>query len=198
MPWIRVIPPESAEGRLGDIYTRIAGPGGQVDNVLSIHSLRPRTLDAHLSLYKAAMHSSPCDLSLRERELIGIYVSRLNRCDYCVDHHLAGLGRVLGDPDLAQRLLSEADRATGRHLTPRERAMLAYAKKLTLEPSEMRKTDLAAMRALGMSDEAILDLNQVVAYFGYVNRTVLGLGVSVDGEKLGLHPGEDEGELGHR
>jgi uncharacterized protein YciW len=76
--------------------------------------------------------------------------------------------------------------------------MLAYAKKLTLEPSEMRKTDLAAMRTLGMSDEAILDLDQVVAYFAYVNRTVLGLGVSVDGEKLGLHPGEGEGELGHK
>jgi len=198
MPWIRVIPPESAEGRLADIYSKIAGPGSQVDNVLSIHSLRPRTLDAHLSLYKAAMHSAPCDLSLRERELLGSYVSWVNRCDYCIDHHLAGLGLILGNPALARRLMFEADGAPGGHLTQRERAMLAYAKKLTLEPSEMRKTDLAAMRALGMSDDAILDVNQVVAYFAYVNRTVLGLGVSVDGETLGLHPGEGEGELRHR
>jgi len=198
MPWIRVIAPENAEGRLAELYSRIAGPGGQVDNVLSIHSLRPRTLDAHLSLYKAALHSSPCDLSPRERELVGTYVSHLNGCDYCIQHHLAGLGRIVGNADLARRLLAEANGGVGDLLSLRERAMLAHARKLTLHPADMTKSDLAPLRSAGLADEAILDLNQIVAYFAYVNRSVLGLGVTISGESLGLHPGEGEGELGHR
>jgi uncharacterized peroxidase-related enzyme len=197
MPWIRVIPPAEAEGRLKELYARVASKDGQVDNVLQIHSLRPRTLDAHLSLYKAAMHSFPCDLSLRERELVGTFVSWLNGCDYCVQHHLAGLSRIVGSDEAGRRLFAEARGEKGTALTARERVMLDHAHKLALRPAEMAESDIAPLREAGLGDAAILDLNQVVAYFAYVNRLVLGLGVSTGGEVLGLHPGEGEGDVGH-
>lgn len=69
--WINVTPPQEAEGRLGRIYESIRTPDGHIDNVLQIHSLRPRTLEGHLALYKAVLHNPDIALSPRERELIG-------------------------------------------------------------------------------------------------------------------------------
>ena len=64
--------------------------------------------------------------------------------------------------------------------TPRERAMLGYAMALTHRPAEMKRTHLQPMRDAGMSDAEILDANQVVSYFAYVNRVVDGLGVELE------------------
>lgn len=59
-------------------------------------------------------------------------------------------------------------------------AMIAYALKLTHEPTRMRREDLEPLRAAGLDDTAILELNQVVAYFAYVNRVADGLGVELE------------------
>ncbi len=58
--------------------------------------------------------------------------------------------------------------------------MLEYAAKLTLEPWNMKETDVAALRETGFSDEAILDINQVVGYYAFVNRLADGLGVQLE------------------
>ena len=65
-------------------------------------------------------------------------------------------------------------------LSPRERAMLNYAVKLTLTPSEMEQADVQHLREIGLSDAAILDLCQVSAYYNYVNRLAEGLGVELE------------------
>ena len=58
--------------------------------------------------------------------------------------------------------------------------MLDYADKLTRTPGAMREDDIVALRAHGLGDRDILDVNQVVAYFAYVNRVADGLGVTID------------------
>jgi alkylhydroperoxidase family enzyme len=58
--------------------------------------------------------------------------------------------------------------------------MLDYAVKLTREPWTMVETDVQALRDLGFSDSAILDVNQVAGYYAYVNRLADGLGVSLE------------------
>lgn len=65
-------------------------------------------------------------------------------------------------------------------LDERLRAMVTYAEKLTRLDEPMREADVAALRAAGMADDEIRDLAQVVAYFGYVNRHVEGLGVRLE------------------
>ncbi len=65
-------------------------------------------------------------------------------------------------------------------LSPRERAMLNYAVKLTLTPSEMGQADIQHLREVGLSDAAILDVCQVTAYYSYVNRLAEGLGVELE------------------
>ena len=64
--------------------------------------------------------------------------------------------------------------------------------KLTLLPGEIEDKDIKALHRAGLDDGQILEINQVAAYFAYANRTVTGLGVHTEGEKLGLAPeGED-------
>lgn len=73
-----------------------------------------------------------------------------------------------------------AEDYTQADLTPRERALLDYAAKLTRTPWEMEEADLEPLRAAGLSDVDILDANLTVAYFAYVNRIAQGLGVELD------------------
>ncbi|HCE70534.1 MAG TPA: alkylhydroperoxidase, partial [Ruegeria sp.] len=85
-------------------------------------------------------------------------------------------------------------------LEARERAAMAYVRKLTETPADMVEADVTALRAAGWEDGEILEINQVCAYFAYANRTVLGLGCSTAGDVLGLSPGnsEDPDDWGHR
>jgi len=61
-----------------------------------------------------------------------------------------------------------------------DQAMLAYVEKLTLRPWQMVEGDVVALRGAGFSDAAILDINQVTAYYAYVNRLADGLGVKLE------------------
>ena len=65
-------------------------------------------------------------------------------------------------------------------LTPPQRAMLDYAVKLTESSTLMETADLKPLREAGFDDKAILDINQIVAYFAYVNRVADGLGVELE------------------
>ena len=194
MPFIKVIHPDEATGRLQKIYGRVTGPGGQVDNVLQIHSLRPHTLEGHMGLYKAVLHHPRKSLAKWFLEAIGVRVSLLNDCSYCAKHHSAGMKRQMpGEQEKFEACLEQlGESQPGDPFTPAERAALAYAEKLTRKPGDIDEADIKAMHRAGLSDGQILEVNQVAAYFAYANRTVTGLGVHTEGEKLGLAPdGED-------
>ena len=124
-------------------------------------------------------------------EVIGVYTSMLNRCHYCIEHHYAGVERLLGAHARARAIreaLESGDWAT--QLEPRESAALDYARKLTEHAADMTDADVRALRDAGWEDAEILEINQVTAYFGYANRTVLGLGINTDGDILGLSPSD--------
>ena len=61
-----------------------------------------------------------------------------------------------------------------------ERAMLAFAVKLTRTPAEMTAADVEALRASGFDGRAIHDICAIVAYFAFVNRMADGLGVELE------------------
>jgi uncharacterized protein YciW len=60
--------------------------------------------------------------------------------------------------------------------------MLSYAKKLTEKPTMVKNQDVLDLKVIGLSDQDIFDINQVVSYFNYVNRIVEGLGVQLESE----------------
>ena len=68
----------------------------------------------------------------------------------------------------------------GAALSPEDRAMLAYAEKLTREPWAVTRPDVDALRAAGFADAAIHDICQVAAYFNFINRLADGLGVELE------------------
>ena len=195
MPFIEVIGPESARGRLSKIYKQVSGPGGQVDNVLKIHSLRPHSLEGHMALYKAVLHHPRNKLPIWFLEAVGVLVSLLNECSYCAKHHAAGMQRLLAaEPEKFEACMAELHKdEPGKPFDKAQRSALAYAKKLTQRPGEINTEDIRLMREAGLSDGKILEVNQVASYFAYANRTVTGLGVHTEGEQLGLSPSDDEG-----
>lgn len=201
MTWIKTIPHATATGRLKTSYDRIAGPGGQIDNILAAHSLRPHTLDGHMALYKSVLHHTGNSLPTSLLETIGVYVSVLNGCAYCVEHHYAGLRRLTGNDERCARIRAalEAKRPEDV-LDGRDLAALRYAAVLTLDPAGVSEATVSDLRTAGLSDGEILEVNQVTAYFAYGNRTVQGLGINAEGEELGLSPSaaDDPDDWSHR
>ncbi len=189
MSWIKIIGYSQSSGLLRYLYDRIMGPDQHIDNIMSVHSLRPHTLDGHMALYKNVLHHSQNSVPHWFAEALGVWCSQLNQCEYCVEHHLAGLSRLLGDPESFDGI-SKALRSTliSELFEHPEQCALEYARRLTLDPSSLRAEDVSLLSSAGWSDAQILEINQVVAYFNYANRTVLGLGVSLKGDALGLSP----------
>ena len=195
MSWIKTVSHAESAGRLREIYLRIAGPDGAVDNVLQIHSLRPHTLEGHMALYKNVLHHRGNQLPKWVLETVGVYVSLLNGCEYCVAHHFAGLRRLLQNDTRAGQIRTalETENLADVFLA-RERAILDYVRQLTRAPRDVRESTIDALRASGLDDGEILEVNQVAAYFAYANRTVLGLGVTTAGDTLGLSPNDSSDE----
>ena len=191
MTWITTIPYEQATGALKRLYDRIKGPDNNVDNIMLAHSLRPHTMEGHMTIYKYVLHHPRNKMPKWYLEAVGVYVSQLNRCAYCFDHHLAGMNRLLDDPERASAIRSAFESGDlSASFDDKEVAGLKYVARLTLQPSELGEADIENLRAAGFDDGEILEVNQVAAYFSYANRTVLGLGINTEGDDIGLSPGD--------
>ena len=187
--WIQTISISEATGRLKTLYDRIKGPDGHVDNIMVAHGLRSHTMEGHLALYKNVLHHSANTLPKWFMEVLGLYVSLLNGCDYCGDHHYEGLRRLLEDDERASAIRDAL--AQGNLLEEFDGKLLAglrYAELLTRSPSDVTEDQIGDMREAGFDDGEILEANQVISYFAYANRVVLGLGVTTEGDTLGLSP----------
>ncbi|NVJ97666.1 MAG: peroxidase-related enzyme, partial [Alphaproteobacteria bacterium] len=177
MSWIKTIPFAEAAGKLRTIYERVKGPDDNVDNILMAHSLRPHTLEGHMTLYKYVLHHSANSLPKWFLEVIGTYVSLLNDCTYCVEHHFAGLRRLLADDARSMAIRAALEQGDAQslidpgHLSAREVTALDYAALLTRTPGAVSENHIEALRAAGFDDGEILEINQVTAYFAYANRT---------------------------
>jgi uncharacterized peroxidase-related enzyme len=79
--WIKTIEREEASTELAEAYETVAGERGTVSNILKVHSISPRTMLAHLGLYKELMFGRS-ELTRSEREMIAVVVSVTNGCHY--------------------------------------------------------------------------------------------------------------------
>jgi uncharacterized peroxidase-related enzyme len=191
MTWINAIAYEDSEGELRKLYDRIKGPNNNVDNIMLAHSLRPHSMQGHMTLYKYVLHHPRNTLTKAYLEAIGVYVSSLNNCDYCVEHHFAGMARLLDDADRAEGIRQALqNRRPEDAFDAGELAGLNYASKLTLTADQVAEADIEALRQAGLDDGQILEINQVTAYFSYANRIVLGLGINTENDIIGLSPGD--------
>jgi uncharacterized peroxidase-related enzyme len=180
MSWIDEIDVDEAEGNLEAIYADLLEKRGKVSNILKVHSLNPEAMADHLDLYMTVMFGKS-GLSRAEREAVAVVVSATNDCAYCVNHHTEALRRYIKDEETLEMLMTADGLET---LEPRLSNIVRHAEKLTSAPSAMTEIDLGELRAVGLSDRDILDLALVVAYFNFVNRIALGLGVGYSAEEM--------------
>ncbi|MEM7187002.1 MAG: peroxidase-related enzyme [Bacteroidota bacterium] len=193
MSWIKTIDYPQAEGALKCTYDRVKGPNNNVDNVLLIHSLRPHTLTGHMTLYKSVLHNSNNTLPKWYLEAIGVFVSFLNQCDYCVQHHLAGFTRLVDDKEKANSFMEYVrNDALDSYFDARFLCGIQYARQLTLHHHTIVAQEIQKLRDCGFTDGEILEINQVTSYFNYVNRMVVGLGVNTEGDLIGLSPNDSD------
>lgn len=181
MSWIDEIEISAAEGRLAEIYAELVEKRGKVSNILKVHSLNPDAMGNHLDLYMTLMFGKS-GLSRAEREAVAVVVSATNDCAYCVNHHAEALRRYMQDEETIGMLM-EADGL--ETFEPRLSNIVRHAEKLTSAPGAMTEIDLGELRAVGLSEKDILDLTLIVAYFNFVNRIALGLGVTFTADEVG-------------
>ena len=171
-PWIQVIEPEEASGRLKEIYDETAKKRGKLADIHKIHSLNPESLTAHMGLYMTLMFGkSP--LSRRERELIGVAVSRANGCAYCVAHHSDALARY----EKRDGYVNLISNGLSGSVDAKDACLIRFSEKITRSPKDMAEADLKGLR-----DQGFDDVVQIAGYFNFVNRLVLGLGLSPENE----------------
>jgi uncharacterized peroxidase-related enzyme len=186
--WIKMISDEDADADLLDALDGARTPHGTVDNVLRVHSLRPNTMRGHMALYKAALHDDANTLPVWLQETIGTYVSKLNDCPYSVANHWANAAHLIGDAARAAKIEAALDARSPQDVFDgAELALLHYAEKLTVLPGAMEQSDIDEMKNAGVDDGEILEANQIIGYFNYVNRCLNGLGVTTEGDVVGYY-----------
>ena len=186
--WIKMISDEEADADLLDALAQARTPHGTVDNVMRVHSLRPNTMRGHVTLYRAALHDDANTLPMWLQETISSYVSILNRCEYSLANHWANARHLIGDDDRAMAIKAALDAGKPEQaFDGRELALLQYAEKLTLRPGDIEEADVASLRENGVDDGEILEANQIICYFNYVNRSLNGLGVTTADDVIGFY-----------
>ncbi len=187
MTWIKTIAAAQAKGRLAKIYQQLGSPKRPIDNILTAQSLRPHMLEGHLALYKSVLHHNENELPPWYREVIGVFVSLINDCQYCVTHHFTGLTLLLKDEEKSSKIKQVLEQnKPEEYFKDWQLAGLKYAALLTNKPGKITADFFQQCLNAGLDDGRMLEINQIAAYFNYANRTVLGLGITLETTEVGL------------
>ena len=156
---------------------------GFVPNVLRAYAFDKTKLDAFSALYNDLMLGES-GLSKLEREMIAVVVSSCNKCFYCLVAHGQAVRALSGDPMLGERLVMNWRTAD---LPSRQRAMLAFAEKMTRSSADIVEQDRAELRAEGFSDRDIWDIGSVAGFFNMTNRLASATAMEPNAEYHGLN-----------
>jgi uncharacterized peroxidase-related enzyme len=180
MARIKTISHADASGRLLEIYDDLLKKRGKLAEIHQIQSLRPESIVKHMELYMEIMFAKS-ELSRSEREMMAVVVSVANGCAYCREHHLQAYRFYEKDN---AKISSVINWPFNNILSERETAFCHFARSLTIDPKSHDSNDYtAALKTVGLSDSGILDAVLVIAYFNFVNRIVLSLGLEFTPEE---------------
>lgn len=158
---------------------------GFIPNVLVALAHRPDEFRAFLA-YNNALMGKESGLTPAEKEMLIIAHSNHNGCSYCVQSHGAALRVATGNPTIADQIAvnyKEAD------ITPRQKAMIAFAMKVTNDSRSINEEDFETLRPHGFSDEDIWDIAGITAFFNLSNRMMNFAAIRPDDEfyMMGRH-----------
>lgn len=172
--WIATIPWSEATGELRDAYDWQAATLGEPTEYTQLGSLAPELVMLRLRLYRA-VEAVESGLSVEEKRLAAYITSIANSTPHCssgLDRQLHGLGidpAVIGRAGTSPEALDSGNARWDE--IARHSAILAR------RPAAITEADIERLRAHGLADLDILDLNNIVAYYAYTNRVATGLGL---------------------
>ena len=175
-------PVPTLENLAEDIRTRILevqAKAGFVPNVFLALAHRPAEWRAFVAYHDALMLKEGGNLSKGDREMIVVATSAANDCLYCVVAHGAILRIYEKKPLVADQVAINWRKAD---ITPRQRAMLAFAMKVCQRSHEVDETDFAALREHGFDAEDAWDIAAITAFFGMSNRLANATGMKPNNE----------------
>ncbi len=152
-----------------DIRDRILAvqeKAGFVPNVFLVLAHRPEEFRAFFAYHDALMEK-PGNLTVAEREMIVVATSNLNQCQYCVVAHGAILRIRAKDPLIADQVAINYRKAD---ISPRQKAMLDFAVKVSMQAYEVGDEDMLTLKEHGFDEEDIWDIAAIAAFFGLSNR----------------------------
>jgi uncharacterized peroxidase-related enzyme len=139
---------------------------GFIPNVFVVLAHRPDEFRAFFAYHDALMEKES-GLTKAEREMIVVATSSANQCQYCVVAHGAILRVRAKNPLIADQVAANYRKAD---ITPRQRAMLDFAMKVSQQAEEVEDADFEKLRVHGFSDEDAWDIAGVAAFFAMSNR----------------------------
>jgi uncharacterized peroxidase-related enzyme len=177
--WLPDVEANPQPSPYADLIRMAKTAGREHWQIWNLFAFRPEVTSPLASFTEGVMRS-PAPISAGLRELIAAYTSWTNRCEFCWRSHAAVAAEMLGSEDLVRSVLNDLENST---LPEAEKALMRFAREMTLHLPEMREADVQELRNLGWSDEAIYYTIMVVALFNFYNRWVTTSGV---------HPVSDE------
>ena len=140
--WIEMIQNDNANEDLKLALEKAKTPHNTVDNVLRVHSLRPSTMNAHMTLYKAVLHNEKNTIPKWFQETLSSYVSIINKCEYSFENHLQNACYLINNKDKSDKIRIALEKRTPhQEFDNKELALLNYAEKLTETPGKINKQD---------------------------------------------------------
>ena len=155
--------PEDLRARILEVQAK----AGFVPNVFLALAHRPAEWRAFMAYHDALLLKEGGSLTKGEREMIIVATSAANHCLYCVVAHGAILRVYEKQPLLADPIAVNYRKAP---ITPRQRAMLDFAMKVTTASHTLDEVDFETLRAHGFDDEDAWDIGAIAAFFGLSNR----------------------------
>ncbi len=165
-PMALALPPGDLSPEMRAYLAKCQEKIGFVPHVLTSYAFDDTKLSAFAAFYNDLMLGAS-GLSKLEREMIAVAVSSENHCFYCLAAHGAAVRQLSGDPVLGE-LMAMNWRAA--HLSPRHKAMLAFASKVTLHSRQITEADRENLRKAGFSNRDIWDIAAVASFFNMSNR----------------------------
>ena len=152
-----------------DVRTRILAvqeKSGFVPNVFLTLAHRPDEFRAFFAYHDALM-DKPGPITKAEREMIVVATSNANQCQYCVVAHGAILRIRAKSPLIADQIAVNYRKAD---ITPRQRAMLDFAMKVSMQAYEVGDADIEALKRHDFTEDDVWDIAAIAAFFGMSNR----------------------------
>jgi uncharacterized peroxidase-related enzyme len=171
--WISSVDVADATGNLASAYRRQQDKLGRVTELTRIGSLYPDLVAARLELY-AIVDATPSAIPDHVRRAAALLTSVINGCLFCTVGHVERLTEA-GYSELARQIRDDPDAAVIGE--PSADALLEYTRKLVRTPGAIVEDDVDSLRRAGWDDLDILDVNNLVAYYCYINRVAAGLGL---------------------